>query len=234
MTDRIVFTTQLKHQQDIDNTMIMRSVRERLSHTNISVESCTGNVRGLPTVYNEFLTKHRNDTRWMVFVHDDVYIDDAHVVDKLEHVYHQHGFEIVGLAGCLHPSIKSHNLWHVMADRNNLFGHVAHPSNESYNGQPTIRVTSFGPSPHRVTLIDGLFIAVHVPTVEYTGWKFNENYTFHHYDLSSCIDANNKRLKIGVAPINVIHTSPGLMSLEDVAWSSSNQRFLKEYGSNSK
>jgi hypothetical protein len=73
-------------------------------------------------------------------------------------------------------------------------------------------------------------MAVHVPSIMKTSWKFNENYTFHHYDLASCIDANRQRLKIGVAPINVIHSSPGLMSVNDAIWSKSNDQFLKEYG----
>jgi hypothetical protein len=90
-------------------------------------------------------------------------------------------------------------------------------------------MTAFGPTPSRVALIDGLFMAIHLPSILDKGWRFNENYTFHHYDLASCIDANRKGLKIGVYPIHVIHQSPGLLSMEDKLWKDSNQKFLQEY-----
>ncbi len=43
-----------------------------------------------------------------------------------------------------------------------------------------------------------------------------------------------KKLKIGVYPINVIHRSPGLLSVENPVWKSSNETFIKEYGVNRK
>jgi hypothetical protein len=225
MIDRIISATRASTAEAIAKLPLVRSVRERLFGGEYDL--VTNNTRGLPAVYNEALEVwKKQNARWLVFVHDDVYIDDAHVFTKLEEAHQQHGFNIIGLAGCKDPVIKSHNLWHVMAPREKLFGYAAHPA-----GQPgQIQVSSFGPSPSRVALIDGLFIAVHVPTVAKTNWKFNENYTFHHYDLASCIDANRQRLKIGVAPINVIHSSPGLMSVNDTIWSKSNDQFLKEYG----
>lgn len=231
-TDILVTATKLNKIEDIDNTMIMRSFNERLAGIDsIQLSVVKNNARGLPQVYNEAMRKY-HDVRWLLFVHDDVYIDDSHVIDKLNQAHERHGFNIIGLAGCLDPAIKSHNLWHVMATRDKLRGQAAHPSGVLFNGESCITMTSFGPTPNRVALIDGLFMAVHMPTVSKTAWKFNENYTFHHYDLSSCIDANKHRLKIGVVPINVVHTSPGLMSVEDVAWSTSNRRFIEEYGKN--
>ena len=225
MIDRIVSATRASTPEDINKLPLVRSIEERLFGGEYDL--MTNNTRGLPVVYNEALAKWKDhDARWLVFVHDDVYIDDAHVFNKLDDVHAQHGFNIIGLAGCKDPTIKSHNLWHVMAPRDKLFGYASHPA-----GQPgQIQVSSFGPSPARVALIDGLFMAVHVPSISKTSWKFNENYTFHHYDLASCIDANRQRLKIGVAPINVIHSSPGLMSVNDATWSKSNDQFLKEYG----
>jgi hypothetical protein len=49
--------------------------------------------------------------------------------------------------------------------------------------------------------------------------------------MASCIDANRKGLKIGVYPIHVIHQSPGLLSVEDKLWKTSNEKFLQEYAS---
>jgi hypothetical protein len=90
-------------------------------------------------------------------------------------------------------------------------------------------VTNFGPTPARVAILDGLFLSVKTKSVKETGWKFNENYKFHHYDIASCIDANKKKLKLGVAPIWVMHNSPGLLSFEDKNFNASQEKFLKEY-----
>ena len=230
MKDRIISASKLSSDKDIINTMIMRSVHERLFNiASLDITLHRNNIKGLPALYNEALQQHTADTRWLIFAHDDVYIDDNHVIDKLNKAHQTHKYDIVGLAGCVDPAIKPYNLWHVMADRTNLRGHVAHPAGVVNNGEQQITVTSFGPTPSRVALIDGLFMAVHVPTVVKTAWKFNENYMFHHYDIASCIDANKHKLRIGVYPINVMHTSPGLKSVEDINWKASNERFLKEY-----
>lgn len=225
----IVSCTQTTTTEEISKLEIVKSFERNLKST-CDFSLVTNNKQGLPKVYNEFLSRHRDkDTEWLVFVHDDVYIDDADLNKKLDKAYNDHQFNIVGLAGCASPTLREHNLWHIMASKENLHGHVAHPIGRSYNNEPQIRVTSFGPTPSRVTIVDGLFIAVHIPSTRDSGWKFNENYRFHHYDISSCIDANRAKLKIGVYPINVMHLSPGLRSLEDAAWSSSNIKFLKEY-----
>lgn len=222
MDVKIVSCTRAVTDEQCEQLPIVKSYNECLQNTCELVLN-KGNTQGLPAAYNQTMLSHHAD--WMVFVHDDVYIDDAMLVSKLENAHNIHGYDIVGLAGCLNPIIKSHNLWHVMAERSDLRGQVAHPVNAS--GQ--IITTPFGPTPSRVVIIDGLFMAVRMKSVEKTPWKFNENYSFHHYDMSSCIDANRHKLKIGVYPINVIHSSPGLMSVNDNNWKTSNECFLKEY-----
>jgi len=91
--------------------------------------------------------------------------------------------------------------------------------------------TNFGPTPSRVVILDGLFISVLTSKVKQTGWKFNENYEFHHYDIASSLDANKMKLKLGVAPIWVMHNSPGLLSFEDKNFLQSQEKFLSEYSS---
>lgn len=234
---KIVSCTTASTQTQISQLQITQCYKH-FDNSGHVLELITNNKRGLPVVYNEVMHKHRTTpvhnpeyVDWLVFVHDDVYIDDIRLGEKLERAHGVHGFDVVGLAGCLNPIIKPHNLWHVMGERQSLRGHVAHPIGQMLNGEQQTTVTSFGPTPSRVVLIDGLFMAVKVESIRDNPWKFNENYTFHHYDISSCIDANRHKLKIGVYPINVMHTSPGLRSLDDTAWKTSNDRFLKEYGS---
>ena len=72
-------------------------------------------------------------------------------------------------------------------------------------------------------------MAVNLKKILKSGWKFNENFTFHHYDLASCIDANRLSLKVGVIPINVIHVSKGLSNINDVTFQTSQDKFIEIY-----
>lgn len=204
----------------------------------VNFDMVSSDNEGLPKVYNTFITEEvasRHDI--VAFVHDDVYIDDLRLQQKLYTATRVNGFDLVGLAGCKDPIIKDPALWHLMADRSNLRGCVAHPYNAaktkynalSPNFDYPIAYTHFGETPDRVTLLDGLFIAVNLQSALRVGWKFNEEFKYHHYDIASCIDANRKQLKLGVYPINVIHSSPGLLSMEDKNWKQSNEKFLKMY-----
>ena len=227
MTPKVIIVSCTRKMEIEANSLpLYRSWRDGLNTPLYKLDITWENTDGMPKVYNRKIEEYRDSgAEFIVCVHDDVYIDDSRLTHKLDDAYNKHGFDIVGLAGCLNPTIKPHNLWHIMAERKDLRGQVAHPA-----GAPgQIMTTPFGPTPSRVTMIDGLFMAVRTASVKNTGWKFNENYTFHHYDLSSCIDANRHKLKIGVYPIHVVHSSPGLKSLDDAAWKSSNDRFLKEY-----
>ena len=185
------------------------------------------NRKGLPEVYNQYITHNtlaRHDI--VLFAHDDLYIDDFKLRGKL--LSAMDTFDIVGLAGCIQPIIKKPALWHLMSKRENWRGYVAHPLPDASN---RIAMTSFGPTPARVAIIDGLFIAVNLSQVLGANWKFNTDYTFHHYDIASCLDANKKHLKVGVTPINTIHNSPGLTNYDDESYQLAEQKFLDSYGS---
>jgi len=186
---------------------------------------CKENTTGLSKRYNEVLEKFNKDYDIITFVHDDVYVDDLNVQEKLIEAHKK--FDIVGLAGGVDPVIRAPALWHLMCGgfhSGNLRGAVAH-----YIRDEQFAMTSFGPTPARVAILDGLFISVNVERVTKAKWQFNENYNFHHYDIASSIDANNKKLKLGVTPIWVIHKSPGLLNPESENFIQSQTKFLTEY-----
>ena len=186
----------------------------------------TENITGLGKAYNKFLFDHPEYDH-VVFVHDDVSIEDNLIFEKLqaEHTY----YDIIGVAGGINPKITAPALWHLMCGGfgPNLRGFAGHylPNDER------TMITNFGPSPDRVAIIDGVLMSINVNSIRKVKWKFNENYMFHHYDISSCLDANELKLKIGVAPIYINHASPGLRSLNDVKFLESQSIFLNEYKS---
>lgn len=211
---------------NIEDSQLVKSLTEILKiNPTVSTKFKSNNTLGLSRVYNNFIKYDASNNDVAIFVHDDVYIDDFRIFSKLDEAHSR--FDIVGLAGGIGPRISTPALWHLMCGGvtgGNLRGAVSHPYNKEQ-----LAMTSFGPTPSRVAILDGLFLSIKLRSIRSCGWRFNENYNFHHYDIASCIDANNKKLRLGVWPIWVTHTSPGLLNPNDKDFNSSQTRFLKEY-----
>jgi len=211
----------------INNTMFYESVNRLADEVDVVYEE--NNTEGLSKRYNDLIRTSKNLYEYIVFVHDDVFVDDLNVCQKLIHAHRD--FDIVGLAGGINPVIQKPALWHLMCGGfggGNLRGAVAHPA-----GPEAVAMTSFGSTPARVAILDGLFLSIKVSSIRSKKWQFNENYKFHHYDIASCIDANQKKLKLGVAPIWVVHNSPGLLNINDKMFTDSQETFMREYSNNS-
>lgn len=228
MTFAIVSCTQLS---DYKQTLLYKSIAKIEKNTKFvfldKLFFFTQNKKGLSEVYNSFLYDHPEYDH-VLFVHDDIWIDDASFHIKLEEGHKK--YDIIGVAGGLNPVLKAPALWHLMCgdfQGGNLRGFAGHFLPDGV----TTNITNFGPSPARVAIIDGAFMSVKVTAVTKVKWKYNENYTFHHYDLSSCIDANKKKLMIGVIPILTYHNSPGLRDINDKTFVENQTKFLKEYAS---
>ena len=184
------------------------------------------NKTGLPKAYNRQITEENLQKHDIIlFAHDDVFIDDLKLKGKLYTAIKHMGYDIVGLAGARKIKIKEPYLWHLMSDSKDWSGAVSHPVEASKK----LAVTCFGSWPSRCLVLDGLFLAVNLKRALETGWKFNENYMYHHYDMSSCLDANNKALKMGTYPIHVTHSSPGLRDINDKSFQESCKKFKDEY-----
>ncbi|KKL08510.1 hypothetical protein LCGC14_2575120, partial [marine sediment metagenome] len=117
-----------------------------------------------------------------------------------------------------------HPLWH-LAPSETRSGAVAHPHGN--DGQ--VFMGGYGPTPRRVLTLDGCFIAVDVTAVKEVGLRFDEQFTFHHYDLDFTIQANLKGLTVTTWPIWTVHQSPGLRSYTDPAYIERAERFLNKY-----
>ena len=185
------------------------------------------NKLGLAELYNQKIDQYLSDDfTFLVFCHDDVYLDDHQIDTKLHLARVQFGFDIVGLAGGSSPLVTSPTLWHLMCEKKTHRGAVTHPT---FDGS-SLAMNVYGKSPAPVDIVDGLFIAVNVAAIKATGWRFNTNYRFHHYDIASCINAKRMGMRTGVYPIHVVHSSFGLKSSEDSEWKRSEAAFLNEFG----
>jgi len=196
------------------------------SFPEIQVRLNQNNTLPLAQVYNKYLTsEYEND--YLIFCHDDLQIEDMFLIDKINEAMKT--YDIVGLAGMKAPiTIKPPCLWHLMGERQNMSGAVAHfdkTSNKRF-------MTTYGPTPERVIMLDGVFMAVNVKRILEKGLRFDENNPagFHFYDIMFCLDANKLGLKCGTWPIWCTHKSHGLEKpTED--WIKGQQYFLQKYNS---
>ena len=213
---------------DGKNTQLVQSLSPLTDDVKLVVN--INNECGLSKAYNKQLTPDNLIHHDIVlFAHDDVFIDDLKLKGKLYTAIDELQYDIVGLAGASEVKISKPCLWHRMSTRESWSGAVSHQIESE--GTSKLHVTSFGPWPRRCLILDGLFLAVDLKRALEVDWKFNENYDFHHYDISSCLDANQKKLKLGTYPIHTTHMSPGLKDYNDSVYQKSEQTFYKEYKS---
>jgi len=179
------------------------------------------NTEPLTKVYNKFLTEEFK-SNCVIFIHDDVLIDDLFALEKIQLAFEK--YDIIGLAGTKSCNINSEMCaWHLMSESSNYVGEVAH-----YAKDRKVWTTVFGPSDSRALLLDGLFIGVNVEKAIETGLKWDENFSFHHYDISFCLRANNLKIKAGVFPLRAVHYGLGDSMLTE-EWEKSNEKFKTLY-----
>jgi hypothetical protein len=178
------------------------------------------NKTPLATVYNEFLdTAQKENYEYVILTHDDVIFDHDPRL-KLEDLFQQ--FDVVGVAGCSKAEIQSPALWHLMG-KGHLHGAVAH----KYGDKKFM--TSFGVYPHRVVMIDGVFMALNRKAIETVRFDDNCPSAWHFYDLCFGARCMEKNLKIGVGDVMITHASHGLEKITD-DWRVGEQYYLNNYG----
>jgi hypothetical protein len=184
---------------------------------------CGNSTMGLSEYYNNCIDNYGKSCDYMILVHDDVdfiNMDLHYQIEKSMELY-----DIIGVAGCANPTIGDVNLWHLMSQKQDLKGFAGHTCKETLNNY---YITVFGASPSRVAMVDGVFMAINCSKVLKTKTMFDENFKFHHYDLDFSLSSNSNRLKIGVWPILIDHSSPGLRSFNE-NWKTSNEYFKQKW-----
>ncbi|MAF26099.1 hypothetical protein CL634_11100 [bacterium] len=183
-------------------------------------------TKPLTQTYNKCIKyAHENQYDTIILVHDDLSIEDSMLVSKVSSALKE--YSVVGLAGSAAAEIKLPALWHLMGEQTDWRGAVCHRGEN--NGKEAFGWTNYGPSPNRVLILDGLFLACRVQDLIESNVKFDENIPhggYHHYDILFSLAANHAGLKLGVWPIWAVHDSPGLLS-QTPQYRESEQYFLK-------
>lgn len=216
---KIVCVTTFKDKNEFSEKSPLSISLDKMGWDSIT-EIVYNNTQGLPKLYNSFINEE-NRYKKIIFIHHDVLIEDILLFEKLEIAFEK--YDIVGLAGAKKCNVKSPlSAWHLMCNREDMVGEVAHSKDKKY------WTTVFGPTDSRALILDGVFIAVDVNKLLDTNTNFDENFDFHHYDITFCLRANQNKLKMGVYPIKITHFGLG-DSMHSENWKQSSEKFKSLY-----
>ena len=213
----VIATSHAENSAEFKNTAAYLFVRD---FPGCDIDIHFNNREGLPSIYNKYIIEKYRDS-YVIFLHDDVFIHDLYIEQKIRKGFEK--YNIIGLAGCTKISKKSNpTAWHLMCDRENYIGEVTHTAGDD------IWTTVFGRTSGRALLIDGLFIGVDIACAIDNKLNFDEDFKFHHYDLSFCLRANQSKLSVGIIQLFCIHQGLG-DSMKSQEWVDSAVAFRKKY-----
>lgn len=189
----------------------------------ISTDVAFENAHGLPVIFNAALERAQ-DNDVLVFVHDDVWIDEYNFSQQVAAGLQQ--FDVIGVAGNKHR-LPNQPAWcfvdqqFTWDEKSNLSGQVGHGVNAF--GQ----LADFGEVPATCELLDGVFLAARKSTLTANKVQFDLQFDFHFYDMDFCRSARKAGLRLGTWCINLTHQSGG--SFGTLQWVERYQIYLKKW-----
>lgn len=209
---------------DSRNSALAQSIARLQGIVPVRVTMYVDNSAGLPRLYNRAI-KEGPDDGILLFVHDDVFIEDPFLdlslADGLER------FDIVGVVGN-RRRLPGMVMWSMLEtspdpvfDYDHISGRIAH------GPAPFGKLSAIGPVKVSCQLIDGVFIAARRSTLRNANVYFDERFRFHCYDVDFCRSAIAAGLDIGTWPIALTHQSGGEMG---TGWRESRDLYLAKWG----
>jgi len=183
------------------------------------------NTRGLPELFNSRITAPEN-RQILVFIHDDVWLDDYHLADRL--IEGLNRYDLLGVAGNRRRA-ESQPAWPFKDDqftwdeRENLSGSVAHGE------QPFGTISYFGPVPAECELLDGVLLAARKSMFAEQKILFDPRFDFHFYDMDLCRAARAKGLRLGTWPVSITHQSSG--AFNSPSWREAYEKYRNKWRS---
>lgn len=216
----ITVCTRAANFQDFESRPIYQSLKKQVeNNSNVDFFVISNNQEGLSKQYNKVLKDPKHKDKIVLFVHDDVELNDLFLYEKLINS----PYSITGLAGATSFNKLADKLaWHLAAPKHTYVGEVAH------SDKSRVWTTVFGPVPSRALTLDGLFLSVKINDVTEKELLFDEEFNFHFYDIAFCLRANQKQITCGVLPVYVVHYGLG-DSMLTPEWEHANTKFKQQY-----
>ena len=220
----IVSATRLSESDFWSKSALGISLR-RLEHdVRLVARPTFANRRGLPEIYNARISA-RDGHDMLVFVHDDVWIDDFFLGDRV--IEGLRNYDVVGVAGN-RRKVQRQPAWAFLDtkftwdDRANLTGSIAHGKT------PFGPISSFGAVPADCELLDGVFLAARKSALTAKGVLFDPRFEFHFYDMDFCRSARQCGLRLGTWPICLTHQSGGAFGTKQ--WNEKYLAYIDKWG----
>jgi GT2 family glycosyltransferase len=202
----IVSATRLTQQEFLAKSALGLSLRRLQKDKRLRATVAFANERGLPEVYNSRI-KAAEGRDVLVFMHDDVWIDDYFLPERvLEGLA---AYDVIGVAGN-RRRVPGQTAWAFIDEkrtwdkRANLSGRIAHGKN------PFGKVVDYGEVvPAECELLDGVFLAARRDRLVEKGVLFDPRFDFHFYDMDFCRTARQAGLRLGTWPVCLTHQSGG-------------------------
>ncbi len=210
---------------DFWNTSALGISLKRLAPGNTILPRITfNNQEGLPKVYNNGIAAAEKEST-LVFVHDDVWIDDYFLSQRVAEGLHH--YQLLGVAGnrrrvSQQPAWAFINKSFTWDDKANLTGAVAHGKH------PFGPISFFGAVPNECELLDGVFLAAKKSVLVGANCFFDPRFTFHCYDMDFCRTARQNNVTLGTWPICLTHQSGGAFGSEQ--WKKSYGTYIEKWG----
>lgn len=182
------------------------------------------NKRGLSEVYNARIAAVEGGDI-LVFIHDDVWIDDYFFIDRV--IEGLQNYDVIGVAGN-RRKVQNQSAWAFVDtgftwdDKANLSGAVAH------GNTPFGNVSFFGAVPADCEFLDGVFLAARKEVLIAQEVRFDTRFDFHFYDMDFCRTARQAGLRLGTWPICLTHQSGGAFGTKQ--WHEKYQAYIAKWG----
>ncbi len=208
---QVISATRMSEQDFWARSALGRSLNRHLKQdARLSASIAFNNTRGLSTIFNACIENAEEDAV-LVFIHDDVWIDEEQFADVVLAGLQQ--FDVIGVAGNKRrvanqpawPFIDADFTWD---SKENLSGRVAH--GEHAFGQ----ISDYGAVPASCELLDGVFLAAKKRTLVAKQVMFDDQFDFHFYDLDFCRTAKKAGLTLGTWAVSLTHQSAGAFGSE--------------------
>ena len=207
----VVSATRLTEDAFWDTSALGQSLARMHHEGRIVTRITCENQTGLPELYNRaILSPEASDI--LLFVHDDVWLQDHFLVDTLDRGLRQ--FDVLGVAGNRRHTAGQVRWFPELTDTQALqclSGQLGHGQRPFWG-----EMGWFGAVPAACELLDGVLLAARKATLRARQVQFDPQFRFHFYDLDFCRRARQQGLTLGTWPISITHQSLG--DIETDTW----------------
>lgn len=220
----IVSATRMSEHDFWDKSALGLSLKRLLvKDARLTAKISYENTRGLSEIFNKSITQS-DDSAVLVFIHDDVWIDEANFAEVV--MAGLDAFDVIGVAGNkrrvpYQPAWAFIDTKFTWDDDENLSGRVGH-GNDAFG-----ETSDYGAVPAECLLLDGVFLAARKSTLTSANVQFDTQFDFHFYDLDFCRTATDAGLKLGTWPVRLTHQSGGAFGTQ--GWREKYLQYLNKW-----